>query len=178
MMQAFKASESQRVRSSHLLTTADVNMFTLSAVVFFFLAFAAATDVEQCPGKSFEGLKDNVQLSPCKKLPCRLKRGSNQNITIHFTTDKDIKEVKNEVTATLLGLTLPFVGVDGLGICEKIVSENGDKSSCPLKAGTKYLYKDSFPILDVYPKIETTVHWALKDGNNDVICFKVPVKIV
>lgn len=36
-------------------------------------------------GKSFDGLKENVQLMPCKKLPCRLKKGTATNITIHFT---------------------------------------------------------------------------------------------
>ncbi|XP_046971375.1 NPC intracellular cholesterol transporter 2-like [Vanessa cardui] len=176
-MQVFKASERRRTRRSHLLIT-DVNMFTLSVVVFSFFVFAAATDVQQCPGKSFEGLKDSVQLSPCKKLPCRLKKGTDQHITIQFTPDKDIPEVKNQVSAELAGLSLPFIGVDGLPICQKIETEDGEKASCPLKAGTKYIYKDSFPILEFYPKLETTVHWALKDGDNDIICFKVPVKIV
>ncbi|XP_047536769.1 NPC intracellular cholesterol transporter 2-like [Vanessa atalanta] len=177
-MQVFKASERLHTRRSHLLITADVNMFTLSVVVFSFLAFTAATNVQQCSEKSFEGLNDRVQLSPCKKLPCRLKKGTNQNITIHFTPDKDITEVKNQVSADVAGISVPFIGVDGLPICQKLETENGEKASCPLQAGTKYVYKDSFPILEFYPKIETTVQWALKDGENDIICFKVSVKIV
>lgn len=36
-------------------------------------------------GLSFENLSENVQLSPCKKTPCRLKKGTKQHITIGFT---------------------------------------------------------------------------------------------
>lgn len=36
-------------------------------------------------GNSIENLKDNVQLSPCKKPPCKLKKGTDQHITINFT---------------------------------------------------------------------------------------------
>lgn len=93
-----------------------------------------------------------------------------------------MKGVKNHVTAEVFGVPLPFVGVDGNSICDKIFLENGDKASCPLTAGTKYIYKDSFPVLEFYPNIDVKVHWDLKNEdetkNKPVVCFEVPAKIV
>lgn len=94
-------------------------------------------------------------------------------------TDTDITELKNKVAADLFGVELPFVGVDGNSVCDKILTADGQKAECPLKAGVKYTYKDSFPVLEFYPNIEAKVKWALiTSENKSVICFVVPVKIV
>ncbi|CAH0690208.1 unnamed protein product [Spodoptera exigua] len=154
-------------------------MVPLRAVVCFaLLAAAAATDVKQCPGMDIPDLTENVQLSPCTKPPCRLKKGSNQSITIKFTPDKDLSDVKTGVTANVQGLVVPFVGVDGNSICDKVFLENGDKASCPLKSGTTYLYKDSFHIYAFYPSIAVKVHWELKNDSKDITCFEVAARIV
>ncbi|CAH1637771.1 unnamed protein product [Spodoptera littoralis] len=148
-------------------------------VCFALLAAAAATNVNQCPGMDIPNLSENVQLSPCTKPPCRLKKGTNQSITIKFTPDKDLNEVKNGVSADIGGgVVVPFLGVDGNSICDKVFTENGDKASCPLKSGTTYLYKDSFPIYAIYPPIKVKVHWELKDDHGDITCFEVPARIV
>lgn len=81
------------------------------------------------------------------------------------------------MVADVFGVQLPFVGVDGASICDKVETESGEKASCPLKAGTKYIYKDSFPVLSFYPSIEVMVHWSLVNKGKDIICFEVPVKI-
>lgn len=85
----------------------------------------------------------------------------------------------NQVKADVFGVLLPFPGVDGNSICDKVYNtESGEAASCPLKAGTKYTYKDSFPILKIYPNLMVNVHWALRDSNeNDIACFEVPAKI-
>ncbi|CAF4911273.1 unnamed protein product [Pieris macdunnoughi] len=153
-------------------------MFSKSVVVCCLLAFSAATDVLQCPGKNTENLKENVQLSPCKKPPCKLKKGTDQHITINFTPNEDVVELKNRVVADVFGVDLPFVGVDGNSVCDKILTADGQKAPCPLKAGVKYTYKDSFPVLEFYPNIEVKVHWALISPKSEIICFETPVKIV
>ncbi|XP_075982494.1 ecdysteroid-regulated 16 kDa protein-like isoform X2 [Anticarsia gemmatalis] len=154
-------------------------MLSLSAVVCFAVfAVAIATDVKQCSGKNFPDLANNVQLSPCKRPPCRLKKGTDQKITIWFTPDKDTQSVDNSVFAEVLGVPLPFVGVDGVSICDKIWTEDDQKASCPLKSGTKYQYRDSFPILAFYPSVEVKVKWALKSGSDEFVCFEVPARIV
>ncbi|XP_049877707.1 NPC intracellular cholesterol transporter 2-like [Pectinophora gossypiella] len=158
----------------------DVAMVPLSVLACFaLLALAGATEVLQCAGENYENLSDNVQLSPCKKPPCKLKKGTDQHVVITFTPDHDIEEVKNHVSADVFGVNLPFVGVDGNSVCDKLETENGEKATCPLKAGTKYIYKDSFPVLSFYPTIDVKVHWAITDTqkNKDVTCFEVKAKI-
>ncbi|PZC80876.1 NPC intracellular cholesterol transporter 2 [Helicoverpa armigera] len=156
-------------------------MVALRVVVCFAVlaASAVATNVRQCPGKSIENLSDNVQLSPCQKPPCKLKKGTDQSITINFTPETDIKDVVNKVSADVAGINLPFVGVDGNSICDKIFTESGEKASCPVKAGTKYTYKDSFPVYAFYPSLKVKVHWALSnaDTKSDFMCFEVPAQI-
>lgn len=100
------------------------------------------------------------------------------NKTFVCFADEDAKEVKTNVVADVFGVPLPFIGVDGTSVCEKLETESGEKASCPLKAGTKYVYKDSFPILAIYPTISVKVHWALRAGDKDLACFEVPAKIV
>jgi Niemann-Pick C2 protein len=56
--------------------------------------------------------------------------------------------------------------------------EQGRKVSCPLEKGKNYVYKNSFPVHEIYPKIQVLVHWALKEGNRDVSCFEIPARIV
>ncbi|KAG6450024.1 ecdysteroid-regulated 16 kDa protein-like [Manduca sexta] len=154
-------------------------MFPLSAVACLVLvASTTATDVLQCKGRSDSGLSESVTLTPCKRAPCRLKKGTNQHIKIDFTPDEPIAEVKNHVTAEVFNTELPFVGVDGNSICGKLFTPDGEAASCPLKAGTKYVYKDSFPILSLYPNIAVRVRWSLKAKNKDIVCFEVPAKIV
>ncbi|KAM3956565.1 NPC intracellular cholesterol transporter 2 [Aphomia sociella] len=155
-------------------------MFPFREVVLLcsvILAIDAAANVQQCPDRSIEGLAESVHLTPCKRSPCLLRKGSNQHITVHFTPDKDISVIKNHVTAEVFGVPVPFIGVDGKSICDKIFTEDGEKAPCPLKSGTKYTYKDSFPVLDFYPTISAKVHWALLEGNNELVCFEIPVKI-
>lgn len=72
----------------------------------------------------------------------------------------------------------PFVGVDGQSACPNIFDEGGNKVGCPLEKGKTYIYRNAFKVLEIYPKIQLVVHWALKSGNTDVICFEVPARIV
>ncbi|KAI5643057.1 ML domain-containing protein [Phthorimaea operculella] len=116
----------------------DVTMVQLNIIVLAALcSFAVATTVEQCPGKSFEDLSDRVELTLCKSLPCKLKKGTTQHIIITFTPEKDFADVKNHITADVLGVPFPFVGVDGNSVCDKLTTKDGQKASCPLKAGTE-----------------------------------------
>ncbi|XP_041969895.1 NPC intracellular cholesterol transporter 2-like [Aricia agestis] len=148
------------------------------AVLACCVAAAAATEVQQCEGMNIPGLSNAVQLVPCKKIPCALKKGTDTHITMTFTPEKDTKTIKNHVTALVFGVPLPFVGVDGNSVCDKLETESGEKASCPLSAGVKYVYKDSFPVLSFYPDLTTTVHWALKaDDDKPITCFEVEAKI-
>lgn len=84
------------------------------------------------------------------------------------------------MNAVILGVPLPFIGVDGTSACNNLYLEDGvTKTRCPLTAGQKYVYKNSFDVLPVYPTIATLdVHWALTESNNkELVCFEIPAKI-
>nr|WJJ70412.1 venom protein U-MPTX.6-Mc26 [Megalopyge crispata] len=139
-----------------------------------FVAYVAATEVLQCPNGP---TPNSVEISDCPKSPCLLKRGTNKSVSITFTPTKNIKDLIAHVEANIGGVVSPFPGFDGTSVCDKIQTEDGQKASCPLKAGTRYVYKDSFQVFKSYPKVEPIVHWALQDGNKDVVCFEMPSRI-
>lgn len=83
------------------------------------------------------------------------------------------------VSADILGVQLPFIGVDGTSACDHIYLEDGvTKSKCPLAAGQTYVYHKKFPILELYPKLSLVVRWSLTSRNRDVVCFELPAKIL
>lgn len=102
---------------------------------------------------------------------------NSRNFCIHLFPEQDIENIKNRVSAKVIDVSLPFIGVDGKSICDKIYTEDGGFAGCPLKAGTQYMYKDSFPILSFYPSIKVKVHWELLDHKRDVTCFEVDARI-
>lgn len=94
--------------------------------------------------------------------------------------ENDITQLTTSVYALILGLPLPFIGVDGTSACDKMFLEDGvTKTNCPLKAGQNYVYKNTFPVLELYPKLTLVVHWALTDHKaRDAVCFELPAKIL
>nr|WDQ26759.1 venom peptide [Acharia stimulea] len=140
-------------------------------------AYAAGTEVQQCKGRSFEGLSDAITLKGCRSPPCVLKRGRKQHVEIDFVSAKDVSTVVTQVYANVLGVNLPFVDVDNKSICNKLYTEDGEKTSCPVVAGKKYKYKDSFPIMSIYPQIPVGVHWELVHNKEVLICFEVDATI-
>lgn len=94
--------------------------------------------------------------------------------------DHKVKSLTTSVYATIAGIPLPFIGVDGSSACDNIYSEDGTaKLGCPLEANKNYLYRRSFDVLSIYPKIQALdVHWALTERNNkNLVCFDLPAKI-
>lgn len=93
----------------------------------------------------------------CQTLPCKLKRGSRVNFEQTLVPNKDTSDsltinVFGHVSA--LGNTpLPFVGIHGTSPCNKIFNLDGTKAGCRLKKGQKYIYKDGFPVLSIYPRV-------------------------
>lgn len=118
-------------------------------------------------------------MSSCEKGTCKLRRKSTVHITLKFTPDVDVKKLTTTVFANVLSIPLPFIGVDGTTACDKVFMEDGETpASCPLKAGETYVYKNSFPVLEIYPKLNMVVHWALTYKDENIVCFELPAKIV
>lgn len=75
---------------------------------------------------------------------------------------------------------MSILGVDGTSACGNVFldNENHTKVSCPLKAGETYIYRNSFKVLEIYPKINLVIHWALTGDGQEISCFEVPARIV
>ncbi|XP_046663512.1 ecdysteroid-regulated 16 kDa protein-like [Homalodisca vitripennis] len=135
-----------------------------------------STVVRNCRGKP-KTQSTSVDISACEKAPCILRKGTTASIQIKFTPDRDISQLRNRVYAVLVGIPLPFIGVDGSDSCPNIQNVDGSPAGCPLKAGTEYVYKNSFDVLSVYPNVSPLVHWSLQDGSDDVVCFEIQSRI-
>ncbi|KAG5319104.1 NPC2 protein, partial [Acromyrmex heyeri] len=120
---------------------------------------------------------DQIKISNCDKPECPLKQGSNINIEMKLVPNRDIKSLTNNVQGIINGIPIPFIGVDGTNACDNIYNADGSKAGCPLKKDEQYVYKNGFPILSIYPRIPVTIYYALKDGNDRVMCFEVPARI-
>lgn len=58
------------------------------------------------------------------------------------------------VNANVLGVPLPFVGVDGTDACSKIYEEDGTtKAGCNFEKGKTYVFKDNIDVLQIYPRV-------------------------
>ncbi|XP_068619046.1 ecdysteroid-regulated 16 kDa protein-like [Battus philenor] len=135
------------------------------------------TPAEQCEGVNFENLRERIQVIPCGKKSCKLRKGTNTTVVLKFKPEFDVKTLVNEVYATVAGLPLPFLGVTGSSACPQVTRSDGTPASCPLTAGEEFIYTNVFPIEPFYPNTDLRVHWALKDGDKSVICFEVPAVI-
>lgn len=129
-------------------------------------------------GKSKKLANDEVSVNNCTKGKCILQRRTDAAVEIKLKPEKDIQRLRTDVSAIILDVPLPFIGVDGTSACDNIYTEDGaTKVGCPLKAGQTYLYKNKFRVQEFYPTVNLIVHWALNDGKDDLVCFEVPAKI-
>ncbi|RZF42476.1 hypothetical protein LSTR_LSTR004395 [Laodelphax striatellus] len=136
------------------------------------------TNVKSCP-KEKTVAEGSVNVSTCEKLPCKLKHGTEVTIEMRFTPEENVTSVSNNIFAYVASIPLPWIGQDGLRVCDKIYNEDGATlANCPLTAGKEYLYKNSFDILRIYPTIPVKVHWALLDQKRKALtCFEMDARI-
>ncbi|XP_003395667.1 ecdysteroid-regulated 16 kDa protein [Bombus terrestris] len=152
----------------------------LRGIILVFVALlvvASATEVNQCgTGEKFED-SNQVKITGCDVPPCKLKRRTKAAVEQKFVPSEDVENVVNSVSAAVVGVPLPFIGVDGTSACDNIFKVDGTPAGCSLKKGVEYIYKREFPVLQIYPTISMVIHYALMDGNRTVACFEVPAKI-
>lgn len=154
---------------------------TLSvSAIGLLLALALTSNCLGVRGVEFENCGDSntignytlVEVSNCDlaQPACVLKRNSNATISISFTSDEEVAEMKAVVHGIILGMEVPF----------KLPNDNGCVDSglvCPLAKDTEYKYSTTLPVLKQYPKVAVEVKWELKSGDKDVLCVKIPAKI-
>ncbi|XP_047536770.1 NPC intracellular cholesterol transporter 2-like [Vanessa atalanta] len=136
------------------------------------------TPSEQCPGREFDNLRERIQVLPCGKSRCKLRKGTNTTVIFKFKPKKVVHKLTNDVYAMIAGVPLPFIGVAGVSACTQVKhADTGEAAPCPLEANKEYVYTNSFHIESFYPQIQLRVHWGLNDGKEDVVCFEVPAVI-
>ncbi|EGI59874.1 PREDICTED: protein NPC2 homolog [Acromyrmex echinatior] len=140
------------------------------------IVLASATAVNVCDSDLLFD-DDQIKISNCDKPECLLKQGSTVNIEMKLVPNRDIKSLTNNVQGIISGIPIPFIGVDGTNACDNIYNADGSKAGCPLKKNEQYMYKNSFPILSIYPRISVIVRYALKEEKDKVMCFEIPAKI-
>ncbi|XP_041979918.1 NPC intracellular cholesterol transporter 2-like [Aricia agestis] len=151
------------------------------ALLFVVLAVAAGakiTPAEQCPGEHHDGLRERIQVIPCGRTRCKLRRGTNVTMHFQFKTTREVADLRNTVWGEIAGVALHFPGVDQASVCGNVFSaEDGSPAPCPLEAGREYVYVKQFPVEPYYPETAVRMHWALHDGTSNVICFEAPAVI-
>ncbi|KAL0274054.1 UNVERIFIED_CONTAM: hypothetical protein PYX00_006578 [Menopon gallinae] len=155
-----------------------MKFFNFLAFLIASLAFVLSVEGRCITGKHVLE-NEEVSLSSCDTLPCKLRKKSTVSVEVKFTPENDIQMLRNSVHAIILGVPFPFIGVDGNSVCGKIFdAKTGAKVACPLAKGGEYVYKDEFKVLEVYPKIKVDVVWSLRDQTNQAVaCFQVPARI-
>lgn len=152
-----------------------------NGAIFLFVALIAivgATQVNQCGSEDKYEDSNQVKISGCDTPPCKLKRRTKASIEQKFVADRDVEDVVNVVNAAILHVPLPFVGVDGTSACNSIYKTDGTPAGCSLKQGVEYIYKQEFPVLQIYPTVSMVIHYELKAGDHSLACFEVPAKII
>ncbi|XP_045483841.1 NPC intracellular cholesterol transporter 2 [Harmonia axyridis] len=148
-------------------------------VCYFTLGTALEVDTCSNGEKGLEKIDQEIQIGRCKKVPCRLRKGTAVKAQFKFKPAFDSPTLVNRVSAKIVGIPFPFIGVDGTDACKTVFDESGEKQvGCPLKKGQTYVFKDQFDILSIYPSIKLEVHWGLEGSTGDnVVCFEVPARI-
>lgn len=149
-----------------------LSISTLIVVSAFAISFVRSVEFENCADENTIGSYSLVEVSDCNlnDPACILKRNSNATISITFTSEQDLSELKAVVHGIILGMEVPF----------KLPNDNGCVNSgleCPLAKDTEFKYTTTLPVLKQYPKVAVEVKWELKSGAHDVICVKIPAKI-
>ncbi|XP_075222837.1 ecdysteroid-regulated 16 kDa protein-like [Lycorma delicatula] len=155
-----------------------INITIFSTLIFSVLLLSNGVSVKPC-SKDANSLPADVNISDCDKPPCKLKKKTTASIEITFTPKTNVSVVTNNIFARLGSITAPFIGVDGTNACTKIYQPDGTKEECPLKAGSSYIYKNSFKVYEFYPTMSLTVHWGLKnkETKEDIACLEVEAAI-
>lgn len=68
--------------------------------------------------------------------------------------DHEVKRLKQSVMAQVMGISMPFVGVDGTTACDIVYEEDRvTKANCPLTPGRTYVYIFQLKVLPKYPSV-------------------------
>ncbi|KAL9952184.1 hypothetical protein ACROYT_G039399 [Oculina patagonica] len=146
----------------------------LSIFVLSFLALSSGTHVKfmDCGKEEATSTISFVDIDPCVKQPCELKKGSEETIQVQFTPKNNITGATTKVHGKVGPVFVPFP-VDQPDACK----DQG--ITCPMTAGKTYTFKTVLPIKPAYPAIQVIVKWEMYDQSNKMVyCWEVAAQIV
>lgn len=126
-------------------------------------------------GSSSQKLPKHVIIDGCEQSPCKVKKGSDLAVDIHFTTVANTNSLKPQLSAKIFGIKMSLnVPKDQLDACEHLKN-----SKCPLDANQEAIYSVKLPILKSYPTMKTEIEFNLVgDNGNSHSCFKIDGQII
>ncbi|MBN3299267.1 NPC intracellular cholesterol transporter 2 [Amia ocellicauda] len=140
----------------------------LVCLSLFSVAVSEPVKYIDCGSK--EGKVIMVEVSPCPKQPCELKKGESYAVNVTFSSAADSATSKAVVHGVIAGVPVPY----------PIPNDDGCKSGivCPIQKQKTYSYVNQLPVKTEYPSIKLVVEWELKDESSiDLFCIKFPVQI-
>ena len=152
--------------------------FYLTIILFHF-ANSITVPTTNCGPKNAPIKINSVEISPCSKNPCTMKKGDTYNIEINFTSYVESKVLKSKVCGKpdfFVCIDFPLPVTDA---CSEIGdSKNMNMNKCPLEKNKDYIYKTKMPIDPKYPSMDLVGKWKLLgDSNRELSCFMMHVLI-
>jgi len=127
-------------------------------------------EIQDC-GSKVEIL--SLSFDGCSGFPCIVHQGETATGQLTMKANAATNTLTCKIVGIIPpGIELPFNGCP-LNACDYL--STGD---CVVEEGEMLVYDMAIPILDVYPKIEITGKWMLKDDAGDnFLCLTIPMKI-
>merc|ERR1712106_66760 len=115
----------------------------------------------------------SITFDGCNEFPCIVLQGETATGQLTMKANAATETLTCKIVGIILGgIELPFNGCP-LNACENLSTED-----CAVEEGEILVYDMEIPILEVYPKLEITGKWMLKDDKGeDFLCFTIPMKI-
>ena len=119
---------------------------------------------------SVHGRVNSVEVIPCRREPCRLRKERDYTIQVSFTS------LVQSQTSKALAYAITSDGDHPIPV-EEDACKSGLK--CPIQESSTYLYKTTLNVPPYAPTIDCDVQWKLlDDGGDNLFCIQFPVKIV
>ncbi|XP_054712583.1 NPC intracellular cholesterol transporter 2 homolog a-like [Uloborus diversus] len=156
------------VRSFAYFTT--MNRMLLCIAFSLLVAVGNCSPFNDCGSKT--GTPTSVKVTDCPDDAdeCVLKRGTTAGIEVDFTAGAATKTLKTSVHGIIANVPMPFP------LPEPDACKTG--VTCPVTKGSTYIYKNNLAIRQIYPALEVTVRWELKDDSGaDMVCVEIPCRL-
>merc|ERR1712126_106624 len=114
-----------------------------------------------------------ITFDGCSEFPCIVTQGDTATGQLFMKANSATDSLTCKIVGIIVGgIELPFNG------CPVNACDNLSTGDCAVEEGEMLVYDMSIPILSVYPKLEITGKWMLKDDEGeDFLCLTIPMKI-